>query len=242
MGDEYIWNDDWLLRIEAPSILDERRCLTCKEVLVRKEYPVPPSHSHRIGISGQRSLENPKHFAKRKYCGKKCARNDPNNSEKRRTQILGMVEIAATHPNRIAKLRSPEYRQNKSEQMTALWASGEMQGGPLIRRSRREGKSAILTDEQVRKIYVDTRPHQQIVHDYATYAHTVSGIKHNTMYTYVDRQGLKPFIRAVGSARVVLTPEGRFPSVTAAALHHGIGKTTVARWTENQRPGWRYDD
>lgn len=44
----------------------------------------------------------------------------------------------------------------------------------------------------------------------------------------------------LGTPRAVITPAGRFPTLTEAASHHQIVPSTVFQWIRQHRAGWSY--
>jgi hypothetical protein len=46
--------------------------------------------------------------------------------------------------------------------------------------------------------------------------------------------------RTVGKPRAVITPKGEFPTVRAAAVHHGVSAPYIVKILKNGKPGWSY--
>ena len=72
-----------------------------------------------------------------------------------------------------------------------------------------------------------------------------AGVIRRSATLAVAGRGLGDHLRVKGAAhprsRAVLTPEGRFASLTLAAEAFGVSRQAVCQWLREGRAGWRYD-
>jgi hypothetical protein len=220
--------------------------------------PLPDRHCATPGCGKllvKKSTESVSHFLERTHCNRKCAWADPARS---RAMSEGMTEFFINNPerrieaaDRLADMADDLKRLEnlrRSSQTQSINLKAAWRNGTRIPRTHRNDDLKIIhegfTDEEVVEILVDTRPAREIAEDRRVYPDLISNIKHNraVLYQHIDRTNIKIFIHPVrgNSRRPVVTPDGIFRSIRAAARHYKMNKNLVSRWIEAQLNGWRY--